>query len=146
MKFIRTSGGQYINADLVRGFFVIPDGDNDGGYIACAQMEYDPVVYEILKNFSCDPKSTTQFDPRAEAQGWLDNLVAELNGDIPSGKNFDVFTNFQTIAIEIRDGVEKLSNASDTGKVAVVKDLFDTAKFADDCAERIKREVLEAKK
>jgi len=86
MKFIKTEDGRYINADLVREFFVIPDDDNDGGYIACAQMEDSTFVSEKLKKFSCDPKSTTQFDPRAEAHAWLDELVAELNGDIPTAK------------------------------------------------------------
>ena len=77
MKFIKTDNGLYIRADQLIGFQVAER--TSGKFEAHAKLVTKELL--VLKTFSCDPKSTTQFDPEAEAQAWLDNFVAKLNED-----------------------------------------------------------------
>ena len=79
MKFIKTENGNYLNVELVREFFIVKDERNGDGYVACAQMRDFAAGYCKLQTFACDPKSTTQFDPKEAAQAWLDDFVAKLN-------------------------------------------------------------------
>lgn len=74
MKFIKTIEGWYINRDKIEGF-IVREIKSKGFYV-CAYIDES---YWTLKTFLCDPQSTTQFDPKAEAYEWLDNLIAELD-------------------------------------------------------------------
>ncbi|MBO4779468.1 MAG: hypothetical protein J5497_02405 [Selenomonadaceae bacterium] len=74
MKFIKTADGWYINRDKTEGFTVRETKSK--GFNVCAYIDESCWT---LKTFLCDPKSTTQFDPKAEAQAWLDNLIAGLD-------------------------------------------------------------------
>lgn len=76
MKFVKTIKGDYVNANFIKDIHI--DTLDDGSCYVAARVNW---YCEMLKIFSCDPKSTTQFDPRAEAQAWLDNLVTKLNGE-----------------------------------------------------------------
>lgn len=79
MKYIKTADGWYIAKDKIDSFAVAEYFDKHGksaGFAACA---YIYGQRWRLKEFANDPKSTTHFDPEAEAYGWLDKFVAELN-------------------------------------------------------------------
>ena len=77
MKFIENESGLYIRADQIVGFQVTKR--RNGNFAVDAKL----ITGELLqmKTFACDPKSTTQFDPKEAAQAWLDNFVAKLNED-----------------------------------------------------------------
>jgi len=78
-KFIKTMDGSYICADkiavLTIGRYKVYRA-KDSGFAVNAQI--DGCSFELVQ-FACDPKSTTQFNPKAAAQAWLDNFVKELN-------------------------------------------------------------------
>lgn len=76
MKFIKTISGDYINPALVEYFSTGDDSAHKGAVFAHFSRGR-----RIIKEFRCDPKSTTQFDPKEAAQAWLDDFVAELNGE-----------------------------------------------------------------
>lgn len=75
MKFIKTADGWYISQNNIDAFNIIQPDKNRAD--VCAWIDE---TRWALKRFSCDPKSTTQFDPKDAAQAWLDNLINELNG------------------------------------------------------------------
>lgn len=66
MKFIKTVDGGYVNANLVKYFFTGAEDVNE--YAVYARFkEWDYIL--------------SKFADKAEAQAYLDNLVAELNSE-----------------------------------------------------------------
>lgn len=81
MKFIKTADGWYIDQNKIDSFTVAKYFGTDGkgeGFAACA---YIYGQRWRLKEFALDPSSATQFDPKAEAEAWLDKFIAKLNED-----------------------------------------------------------------
>ena len=74
MKCIKTADGWYINQNKIDSFNIMQPDEKRAD--VCAWIDE---TRWVLKRFSCDPKSTTQFDPKAEAQAWLDNLIIVLS-------------------------------------------------------------------
>ena len=74
MKFIKTLDGEWLNVAQVNHFDIESEAENS--YTVFARSgEWDYALIE----FFCDPKSTTQFDPKEAAQAWLDDFIAKLN-------------------------------------------------------------------
>lgn len=89
MKFVRLSNGDYVNSNQPKEIQTV-DGEYidvnrvDRFYISkfcsgCFEVKavVDGCGY-IIKSFSCDPYSSTQFDPAIEAQAWLDDFIKKL--------------------------------------------------------------------
>lgn len=80
MKFIKAENGDYVNVETIEAFKITNSGiDGEVRPLKSFVIAYTHIGRCVLIEFSCDPKSTTQFDPKEEAQAWLDNLIAELN-------------------------------------------------------------------
>lgn len=79
MKFIKIKNGLYIRTDQIIGAQV-SKGRSDNIFEVQAKLVSGELL--LLIAFSCDPKSTTQFDPKEAAQTWLDDFVAKLNEEM----------------------------------------------------------------
>ena len=80
-RFIKTADGSYINSDKIDSFTVIKHFAPGKKFAHYAVMANRESQYWSLKEFVCYPDDETQFDPKVEAQAWLDKLVSEINGD-----------------------------------------------------------------
>ena len=104
MKFIKTTDDCYINSDKIDSFTVIKQfvpGKKFAHYSVIAHRESQ---YWSLKEFVCYPDDETQFDPKVEAQAWLDKLVSKINGEDRTNraKLIEVAARVRSIAEDVR--------------------------------------------
>ena len=77
MKFIKIKNGLYIRTDQIIGAQV--SERSSSSFEVHAKLVTGELL--LLTTFTCDPKSTTQFDPEEAARVWLEHFIAELNSE-----------------------------------------------------------------